>query len=410
MLLLRNAGVLSGGPRSMQGEKMDILIAGERIASIQERIDTGNLPVEETDLGGAFVSPGLVDAHVHFIGATWDDGFTSKTPEIFLSDFMRGGVTTAVGVLAFGYGCEDLKNLNCKVQSLRAEGLSSYMYSGNFRIPSPSITDSAPEDIVTLPYVLGVKVSITDRFSSHPSLEEFARLASEAYVAGLQSGKPGLLHIHVAEYGDPYDFLRKAQKMSGVPSSQFVPTHCNTDSVLLEGAVAYALEGNPVDVSAILEPSRGGVTTIKASKAIEYLLEKGVSPELITMSSDGNVGLPIRDENKKCTGLYMERVLSLWDNVRAMIEDGMEPSLAISFASSYPAQRLGLYPRKGSISVGADADLLVFSEDWNLERVYLKGALGLSGGEPTLFSRYEKDLRSEKGQGGQHCATVNDTR
>jgi len=404
MQLLRNARVLLGEHQAKQGEKMDILIAGERIVAMQEGIETGNLLVEETDLGGSFVSPGLVDAHVHFTGATWDDGFTSKTPEIFLSDFMRGGVTSAVGVLAFGYGCEDLKNLNCKVQALRDEGLSSYMYTGNFRVPSPSITDSAPEDIVMLPYVLGVKVSITDKFSSHPSIEEFARLASESYVAGLQSGKPGLLHIHVAEYGDPYDFLRKVQEISGVPSSSFVPTHCNTDQVLLEGALKYALEGNPVDFSAILEPSRGGVTTIKSSKAIEYFLEKGVAPELITLSSDGNVGLPIRDKNQKCTGLYIERVLSLWANVRAMIEDGIEPSLAISFASSNPAQRLGLYPRKGLLAVGTDADILVFSEDWNIDKVYLKGNLGLSGGEPTLFSRYEKDIRSENGQGTPSCS------
>jgi Dihydroorotase and related cyclic amidohydrolases len=73
---------------------------GGKIAAIQDRIEIGNLSVEETDLQGAYVSPGLVDAHVHFIGATWDDGFTSKTPEIFISDFLRGGVTTAVGCWA----------------------------------------------------------------------------------------------------------------------------------------------------------------------------------------------------------------------------------------------------------------------------------------------------------------------
>jgi hypothetical protein len=117
------------------------------------------------------------------------------------------------------------------------------MYTGNFRFPSPSITGSAPEDIVTLPYVLGVKITITDKFSSHPSPEEMSRLASEAYVAGLQSGKPGLLHIHVAEYGDPYAYLRKVQEISGVPSDRFVPTHCNTNRDLLDGAVAYALAG-----------------------------------------------------------------------------------------------------------------------------------------------------------------------
>ena len=393
MLLLRNARLLLTEPHAASGEYRDILVAGGKIAAIQDRIEIGNLSVEETDLQGAYVSPGLVDAHVHFIGATWDDGFTSKTPEIFISDFLRGGVTTAVGVLGLGYGCEDLRNLNCKVQALRAEGLSAYMYTGNFRFPSPSITGSAPEDIVTLPYVLGVKITITDKFSSHPSPEEMSRLASEAYVAGLQSGKPGLLHIHVAEYGDPYAYLRKVQEISGVPSDRFVPTHCNTNRDLLDGAVAYALAGNPIDFSAILEPARGCLTSIKASKAIAEILGKGVAPELITLSSDGNVGLPIRDENQKCVGLYMERVLSLWDNVRAMIQDGIEPDLAISFASRYPAQRLGLYPAKGTISVGADADLLAFTNDWTLDRVYMKGRLGLSGGNLLVFSRFEPEMK-----------------
>lgn len=395
MRILRNARVLPEPGTTGEWRTVDLLLAGGRIQAMERGLRVSGCPAEETDLEGRVTAPGLVDGHVHFTGATWDEGYTSKTPEIFLSHFLRAGITTAVGLLGMGYGCEDLKALAYKVLALRDEGLGAYMHTGNFRFPAPSILGSPGEDVVFLPYVLGCKVALTDRFSSHPSLEEFCRLSSEVYVAGLQSGKPGLMHLHVAEYGDPFAFLEEAHRRSGVPLDRSLPTHCNTNADLLEQARGYALRGGNVDLSTILEPDRGCLVSVKASKAVEQLVAGGVAPERITLSSDGNVGLPLRDGQGTYLGLYLERTDSLLENLQALLRGGFPPETAFALTGANPAKRLGLYPRKGALRVGADADLAVFGENWELERVYLAGEPALEEGRPCRFSYFERDLRDD---------------
>jgi beta-aspartyl-dipeptidase (metallo-type) len=401
LILLKNARPISTDEK-FKGKCVDILIAGDCIAAMEEALDIGNLPVETIDLDGRKVSPGLIDGHVHFTGAAWDEGFSSKTPEIFLSEFIRGGITTAVGINAFGYGCESLEALSYKTQTLTAEGLSAYMYTGNFRCPQESITSGTPMDIVMMPHVIGAKVSMTDKFSSHPSMEELCRMASEVYVAGLQTGKAGVLHIHIAEFGDAFSIIERIREITGIPSEIFVPTHCNTDTTMLDSAAKYAARGGCVDISGILEAARGCVRSIKASRAIESMVDEGVASDRITLSSDGNVGLPYILEDGTRQGLYVERVSSIWDNTRDMIKDGLPPELAISFACKNPASRLKLH-KKGWLDVGMDADILVFDDDWNIERVYMKGRAAMANGEPLMYSPFELDLprsRKEKNKTG----------
>ncbi len=401
MVLLRNARPLLADPAALRGGVVDILVAGGSIVALEPRLDTGGLDVFELDLEGRYALPGLVDGHVHFLGAAGDEGLSSKTPEIFLGSFMRGGVTTAVGCLGFGRGNESLKHLWIKAQTLAAEGLSTYMYTGNFETPSPSITGSPAEDIVLVPQVRGVKTTIADSCSSHPSVEEMARLASESYIAGLQSGKPGMLHVHVGHHGDPYFFLEKVREHSGVPSKQLVPTHCNWSDDLVEGAVEYALRGGYVDFSTILDTARGSKTSVKAGRAVRRMLDGGAPLERITLSTDGNVGMPIRNAEGEQTGLYLERVSSLWDEIRDLIADGMPPGDAVALGSRSPAQRLGLFPRKGFLGKGSDADIVVLGDKWEIEYVYLGGRLGLDRGEPVIRSLFEADILADGRRGGE---------
>lgn len=384
LTLLRNANVA--------GRTNDILLAEGRIAAIGERLEFGNLPVGEIDLGNRRVLPGLVDGHVHFIGAAGDEGYASKTPEIFLSHFMSAGVTTAVGCLGFGRCCESVEHLYMKAQTLREEGLSAYIYSGAFRVPSPSVTESASVDIALLPWVIGVKVAIADGCSSQPSIEEFSRLASEAWAAGLQSGKAGVLQIHVGHHGDPFSWLTEIREKSGVPLSQFIPTHCNWSDSLVSLSAEYAKSGGYVDFSTILDTARGSLTSVAASVAAMRALDAGAPIQMLSFSSDGNVGMPIRDENKAQHGLYLERVGSLWHEVRALARSGMALEDAASLASSNPARRLGLYPQKGSLSVGADADLLVVGDELEIDWVFAGGRVGLEERVPRIFSHFEKDI------------------
>ena len=79
--------------------KADILICNDKIVDIAEHIDFDYPGTEVVDLEGRKVIPGVIDQHIHVTGGGGESGFTSKVTEVGLSDLVRGGVCTVVGVL-----------------------------------------------------------------------------------------------------------------------------------------------------------------------------------------------------------------------------------------------------------------------------------------------------------------------
>ena len=76
--------------------------------------------------------------------------------------------------------------------------------------------------------IIGVgEVAISDHRSSQPTLDELLRLASEAHVGGLMSGKAGILHLHVGDGPRGLDLVREALDRSEIPARVFNPTHVN---------------------------------------------------------------------------------------------------------------------------------------------------------------------------------------
>ena len=54
---------------------------------------------ERVDAAGLLIAPGFVDMHQHVCGGGGEAGPASRTPEAALSQLLRGGVTTVVGLL-----------------------------------------------------------------------------------------------------------------------------------------------------------------------------------------------------------------------------------------------------------------------------------------------------------------------
>ena len=97
MLLLRNADLYEPEPQGLQ----HLLVAGETIVWIGATLPAlpATLRVEEHDLEGRRVIPGLIDGHVHLTGGGGEAGPNTRVPPLALSRLTTGGVTTAVGVL-----------------------------------------------------------------------------------------------------------------------------------------------------------------------------------------------------------------------------------------------------------------------------------------------------------------------
>jgi len=60
----------------------DVLIAGNKIIAIQDKIDIEGVPIEIFDGTSKTLLPGLVDSHVHICGGGGEGGYKTRTPRI----------------------------------------------------------------------------------------------------------------------------------------------------------------------------------------------------------------------------------------------------------------------------------------------------------------------------------------
>ena len=103
---------------------------------------------------------------------------------------------------------------------------------------SRHLTGSVRSDLVLLEPLLGIgELAISDHRSSQPTLDEILRLAADAHVAGLMTGKAGILHLHLGDGPRGLELVRRALEQSEIPARVFNPTHVNRRKALFAEAV-----------------------------------------------------------------------------------------------------------------------------------------------------------------------------
>jgi beta-aspartyl-dipeptidase (metallo-type) len=373
--------------------KKDVLIAGNFIANIAESInpaqDYGE--VEVIDLRGKYVVPGFIDQHVHIIGGGGEAGFASRTPEVMLSHVTRAGITTVVGCLGTDGTTRHMASLLAKARGLEAEGISTYIYTGAYEVPTRTITENVRNDIILIDKIIGTgEIAISDHRSAQPGKEEIKKLAAEARVGGILSGKAGVLHLHVGDGQRKLGMIFEILEETEIPITQFTPTHINRNPYLLEDGIKFARMGGMIDMTSGVSPDAGARKSIKPSQAIKYCIEKGVPIENITMSSDGNGSMPLFDEKGNIQGLLVAELDSLYQEFKALVKDeGLKLSDALKVITQNPAKSLKLYPKKGAIQIGSDADIVVMDKDLNIEYVFAKGKIMVKEGNVVVKGTFE---------------------
>ncbi len=392
IVIIRNAEVYT----PEYAGKKDVLLLGNKIAAVEDHISVeikGPVEVTEIDAEGKLLVPGFIDSHSHIQGGGGEGGFTTRTPEAVLTDFTTAGVTTVVGCLGTDGVARDIISLLAKARGLDEEGITTYIYTGSYRLPLKTITGEIMKDIMVVDKVIGIgEVAISDHRSSQPTFKEFVRSVSDARVAGMLSGKAGIINVHLGDSKRKIDLIKRAVKETEIPITQFLPTHVNRNQDLFEECVEYAKAGGYIDFTGSDDPDFWEKTDgeVRFSKGLKRLLDAGVNHDNFTISSDGQGSLPIFNEKKEYIGLGVGKSSCLILAIKECIfRENIPLEIAIRALTCNPAKILKL-KTKGKIEAGMDADLCLLNKDIDIDMVIAKGRIMVQNQKPVVFGTFER--------------------
>ena len=364
----------------------DVLICGERVEAVGE-----NLPAlcncRIIEARGKRLTPGLIDQHVHLVGGGGEGSFHTRTPEICLSALIRSGITTVLGLLGTDDMTRSVENLVAKAKALTEEGITAYALCGAYGVPSLTITGSIKKDIAFINEIIGLKLAISDHRAPNISVDELIRLASDVRVAGMIGGKAGIIVIHMGDGAGRLDPVFEALEHTNIPAKTFHPTHMARTEELPQEGFKLAKLGGYMDITCDLSnPGR-------MPALLEEARDQGVPMERLTFSSDGQGSWSNYDAYGNLAEIGVTDVGTMYAQLVNLVRDGnMDLSEALTYFTSNAARALELYPHKGHVAPGADADLLLLGPDLELDTVIARGKLMLENGRLLVKGTYETNI------------------
>lgn len=369
MLQIKNAHVYAPQDKGIQ----DVWIAGGKIEAVSKTLPIIN-GIDCIDATGKILTPGLIDRHVHINGGGGEGGFCTQAPAVTASRLIHGGLTTVIGLLGTDGITRSVENLVAKAKALKEQGISVYCMTGAYGYPSTTITDSVQKDIVFIEEIIGCKLALSDHRSSHVTSEELMHLASDVRVAGMLSKKARILTLHLGDEKQGLQMVMDILDQTDIPIKTFQPTHVNRNPALLQQAIAFAKRGGTIDITC---DSTEGVY-----QALMKIKEEGVCMDQVTLSSDGQGSWSKYDAQGNLLQIGVSDVDTIYKQIVYLVKQknwSMEDALALGCRNV--AKALELYPKKGVIQKGSDADLLLWDKDLNLDTVIAQGNILMKNGK-----------------------------
>lgn len=391
-LIVKNGTIVTSG----EEYAADIGITGGKIACIAQCLDSAAAK-ETVDAKGCYVMPGAIDIHTHIDAPlhgshTMDDWYEGTVSAAY------GGVTCVVDypIQAPGQSVRDVIENSAK----NAGGKAIVDYSF-----SPVITERSEAAFAELPGLIGegfptFKVFMAYAFRARD--EELIRLLDVIGSAG------GILGVHcendwAIEYlvnktlargdtGPLYHCLTRPPvteeeatgrvvRLAGMVDAPVLVVHVSAAGALREIEKARS-QGRPVYAETcphfltldqrlydqpVEEAAKYVVTPPLRSAEHRQALWAGIESGGISLVSSDHCAFSLKEKLRLGTGAFNKiphGAPGVETRVPILFSEGVgkgriSPSRFVQLVSANPARIAGLYPQKGAIAVGSDADLMV---------------------------------------------------
>ncbi len=281
-----------------------VLLINDKIAKIgdisPEQVASLGLDVDIIDATDCIVAPGFIDPHMHIIGGSGEESFSSRTPDIQLTEIVSWGTTTVVGCLGADVTTRTMAGLLAKAMALKEEGISAFVYSGGYPIPPATLTGSIRHDLLFVEEVIGAgELAISDHRSPQPDPTEIMKVITDAHVGGMLTGKAGVTHFHIGEGEQRLGPVRQLFERYEIQPQYIYLTHIERSEALMDDAIEFAKRGVFVDIDTAAED---------LAKWLTYYLEHGGDPGQLTVSSDADSSSPRNLYEQVCESIVTHRL------------------------------------------------------------------------------------------------------
>ena len=364
--------------------RASIYVSGGKIAAFGEKFDIRGVDV--VDASGMYVFPGFVDEHVHFRepGYEWKEDFSTGSAAA-----AAGGVTTVLEMPNTVPPVADASTLRKKAELVRGKSWVDYGLYGVLTDQSlNNLEEMLEAGAVGFKAFLGPTTGDIEQPSDPTIIEALTLSREKGFTIAFHCENRHLVHH--------YEQKTRREPVSPLSHLHSRPAICEVDSVIKINYYAAKTGGRAL----IVHLSSGeAVDYLRGNKAPSVFVE--TCPQYLLLDSNdyqrfGNlikVNPPIRfpeDREKLLQGLRANVITNIGsDHAPHTLEEkrknvfeapagmfGVEllGPLMVDMAlrghihlekvaevlSTNPAKTFGLYPRKGGLLIGSDADFAIF--------------------------------------------------